>query len=91
MTDSDPREFRLSKDQVDYLLRRDELPGDLRRELTPGRAATVSFVRSKRDELVEQLATRLQRAGFDGDWEPTEEGTMIESLIDVLTAPRANK
>jgi hypothetical protein len=91
MADLERRDFRLTKGQADYLLRCTDLPGDVRKVLTPARSADVSLLRNERDDIVEELGTRLQKFGFDADWTPTEEGAMIESIIDVLTAPRTNK
>lgn len=36
------------------------------------------------DRLFEKLEDRLQVAGFDGNYELTKEGTMIENLMDKL-------
>lgn len=76
---------KISKADVDFLLRVLDLPNDLRNKLE-------SIIRGDRSQLEEDevdhlrdiCGERLQTHGFGVDYEPTEEGKRLEDLIDKL-------
>jgi hypothetical protein len=41
----------------------------------------------QRQELLDALGAQLQRVGFDERYDVTNEGRLLESIIDLLTAP----
>ena len=79
------RTFHLSAAQADYLAKQVTMDAPLREMISGGRSVDLDLAKNERDDIVEQLGTRLQRAGFDSEWSATDEGLIIEGIIDVLT------
>lgn len=80
-------EFRLSTKEVDYLRQlasRDESFARLLRfeEALPDRKVIIRLNRAEAGQLRECLGTDLAAVGFDKDYEPNEQGQMLEDLID---------
>lgn len=75
----------LTVEQMKYLVERLELPPPLRDILRGGSARALTLTRDQARQLMAAVSTRLQMAGFDEAYVPTEEGTMLESIIDRLT------
>lgn len=86
---NDNREFQLNAKQAEFVARQVSLDAAARDCLAPGRGATLVLTKDRRDEIVEQLGTLLQKRGFDTEWKASDEGLLIESIIDVLTADRS--
>ena len=59
------------------------LAGDARR------SRTVVLNAAQLEQLRDAVADRLQRAGFDQDWNVNQEGVELESIIDKLQPPRS--
>jgi hypothetical protein len=76
---------RLAADQRSYLLAAEYLPSDLR-SLVP-REGNLEITRETADRFQDAFTKRLAVAGFDGEYEPTTEGELLEDLID-LFSPR---
>lgn len=84
--------FSLSADEWQYLQRltaRDEM---LASWLGPwanthSERHSITLSRAEADTLRERLTTQLALIGFDENYEPTEEGRIIEDLIDKLFIP----
>lgn len=75
--------MRFNKAQAEYLIANFGLPAAAVASLrSEGHSLTLSPV--ERKSLLDQVANRLQRVGFGVDYEPTEEGRMLESLVDAL-------
>jgi hypothetical protein len=85
MSDQPSAAVKFNRAQADYLIANFSLPAAAVASLR-SEARSVELSAVERKKLVDQVANRLQRVGFDADYEPTEEGIMLESLIDALTA-----
>jgi hypothetical protein len=78
------RDVRLSASEIKYLCKADFLPRDVKEKIqtcdSEGRTFAVE------EELAEECRStftqRLAEVGFDLNYEPTEEGRLLESLID---------
>ncbi len=73
--------LKLNQAQIDYLLRHFDVPEAVTNTLH-GIRSVKEFAQCDRAALLEQIANRLQQAGFDAEYDLTEEGRMLESLID---------
>ena len=80
--------MRFTAEQMHYLLERLELPVSLKVILreAPARGSTLTHDQAR--QLMAAVSTRLQFAGFDRSYKPTEEGLLLESIIDRLTGVR---
>jgi chitinase len=85
MNESSVSAMKFSKAQAEYLLANVELAPEV---VTALRSAdrSVQLSASQRKALLDQVASRLQTKGFDRDYKPTEEGRLLESVIDILRA-----
>jgi len=70
----------LSQSDASFLLDRLPLPPSLRSKL----AAGAELRPDESDDLRDLVGDRLLTHGFDGDYNPTDEGRRLERLIDVL-------
>jgi hypothetical protein len=77
----------LNEDQARYLASREWLPGELQRRFGPQQSRNSPFVMSlaERRALLDALGSALQRIGFTADYGVTDEGSMIEEIIDALS------
>lgn len=75
---------RLHPSDVDYLLRNLDLGAGLRTRLEAFGQGGADLSIEDRDELRELVADRLMMVGFDADYNPTQEGLMLEKFIDLL-------
>lgn len=80
-------EVQLRQDQYDYVVRYagDELS---RRIAVDQQPRVVRLSAEQRDALMSRMADRLQLAGFGQEYEPNEEGRLVESIIDALRGAR---
>jgi hypothetical protein len=81
-----PHFVQLTRDQRDYLSKR--FPG-VAQQITPfsDSRGGLQLDEAQERNLLGLLADRLQEVGFDGEYKPTNEGRMLESIIDALTLP----
>lgn len=85
--DRDSREIRFSEAQAVYLAHEGVLPEALS-TLFRGPPRQVVRVSSKqKDEILSAIGSRLQRVGFDANYDATAEGALLESIVDTLTRP----
>lgn len=79
---------RLSAAQVDHLAQATYLPPRLHTAVTagaqPGRSRTLEVDEATAEALLSAFTARLANVGFDADDEPTEEGLLLEGLVDAL-------
>jgi hypothetical protein len=85
MTD-DNREFQMSSKEVEYLkqlaLRDESFVTMLRFQEGPHGRVILQLSRAEAAKLRDYLGTQLAMFGFDENYSPTEQGTMLERLID---------
>lgn len=79
---------RLTPSQIAYLARFDALDGNTL-ELLEASGKPVDLAPEQTQVLLGILADRLQQRGFDHNYALTDEGRMIESIIDVIRVDRA--
>jgi hypothetical protein len=82
----------LSKQEAMYLKTAQFLPSslaELLRNTLPadGRSGPLSLSRQHAEEFRDAFTVRLATVGFDQNYEPTEEGRMLEQLIDSFFVP----
>src|SRR5512136_2952361 len=82
---------RLEIKELNYLLNKNLVPAELERKLTSiakesGENAFLHLTDEEADSLRDACGEQLQRIGFDKDYEPTDEGTILEDLIDKFFA-----
>jgi hypothetical protein len=78
------RPTTLTSEQVSYLTSGfDELPDDIRWVLELRQRPTL-LSDDQRRVLIDRIADRLQERGFDEKYEPTEEGRLLEGILDAL-------
>lgn len=80
-------EFKLSRNEADYLkqlVSHDESLIRLMKFHDGERSAKlfIRLTRSQATQLREFLMSRMDLVGFDENYEPNEEGRMLEDLID---------
>jgi hypothetical protein len=79
-------EFKVSVTEADYLklASRDESFTGLLKFQDGGRSTKLimQLSRAEAEQLRECLTTQLAAVGFDEDYEPNEQGQMLEDLID---------
>jgi hypothetical protein len=83
----DNYEFKVSVKEADYLKQlasREELLTGLLKFQDGGRSnkLIIRLSRAEAEQLRECLTTQLAAVGFDEDYEPNEQGQMLEDLID---------
>jgi hypothetical protein len=83
------RSVRLSEPQVAYLTTAAYLPSDLRDAVINaadlgGPGGPIAIDAATADILQSALTDRLGQAGFDADYDVTDEGAMLEDLIDAF-------
>ena len=83
------RALRLSKRERDYLLNTQFLTAEMREKiLAAAPDCAGEFVLHTSTELAEEfgdvLTIRLAECGFDKNYEPTREGSLLENLISKL-------
>jgi hypothetical protein len=81
--------IKFTKKQKDYLINNCLLQKeDLTKLLSTGKEQFNSFIielsEDKIDELRDICSDKLQEIGFDEDYELTNDGKMLEELIDLL-------
>ena len=80
-------EVHLRRDQYDYVVQ--HAGGEHSRQIVADRPPMVLRMSvEQRDVLVSLMADRLQLAGFGPEYEPNEEGRLVESIIDALRGAR---
>lgn len=74
------------KGEIEYLLSGDFVPARLRSRLAAALKGTreVQFTEDEADELRDLCGEQLQKEGFNNEYQPTEEGQILEQLIDKL-------
>ena len=65
--------MKFNENQIEFM-KKIGVSVDFSKELTDSDYETIE----------EEVSEYLQAYGFDGDYEPTEEGIMCESILDVL-------
>lgn len=80
-------EFFVSSDELDYLkelVSHDETVAHLIKvpQGIPGRKVPIRLNRADAAQLRELLMARMDKGGFDENYEPNVEGKMLETLID---------
>ena len=80
-------EFQLSAKEFEFLNQlasRDESLADLLslRAGASGRRMAIRLSRAEVEQLREYLTTKLAEVGFDENYSPNEQGSMLERLID---------
>lgn len=76
-------DVKLSPEQVQYVTGQINLGAATKAAITQARTSgTARLTRSQRAEVLNALGARLQRTGFDKHYAPTDEGSILESLID---------
>jgi hypothetical protein len=83
----DNHEFNVSVKEADYLKQlasRDESLTGLLKFQEGGRSTKliIRLSRAEARQLREHLMTRMDLVGFDENYEPNEQGQMLESLTD---------
>ena len=83
---------KLSKQETMYLKTAQFLPSSLAEVLrnalpADGRSGTLSLSRQHAEAFRDAFTERLASVGFDQHYEPTEEGRMLEQLIDSFFVP----
>jgi len=78
------REVRLTEAQAQYLAAIN-LPEPLMKIVGVPPRRSFQLTSTQKHALVSLLGDDLQRRGFDVDYKPTAEGSMVESIIDALT------
>jgi len=76
--------IRLSRGEVDFLLRVLELPQSLLETLKQVQIEGGSLGGDAADALRDLCGERLQTHGFGPDYQSTEEGKKLEKMIDRL-------
>lgn len=89
---AEPNEFRLSAAEFAFLSQivlGDKSAADLLKnhELRQGGQAVVRLTRTETEQLREFLTVRLAIVGFQGDYSLTEQGRILEELIDRFFVP----
>jgi len=79
--------IRLARPEIEYLATADFLPSELRnivRDAThgPEAGAVLAVSRVFAEQFRESFTERLAQVGFDSDYALTEEGSLLEGLID---------
>ena len=85
--------FHLSLEEAEYISKlasedssfRDSLRS--RPEIREGRG-TLILDHAEAERMRDYFTDRLARVGFDEDYEPNDEGVMLEKLIDKLFLPK---
>jgi len=82
---------KLKIKELNYLLSKNFVPTELERKLTSiakggGENDFLHLTDEEADSLRDACGEQLQRVGFDKDYEPTDEGTILEDLIDKFFA-----
>lgn len=91
----DVRSVVLSHDETDYLLSAGFLPLALRQRLQSkvnrrlDDTATFELSAATAEEVREALTEQLAKVGFDEAYEPTDEGSLLEELIDRFLGPQS--
>lgn len=70
--------------QAEYLASASYLPAALRATLVPSAGSRVALDAPTADALQAVLTERLAQVGFDEGYELTDEGEMLDDLIDLL-------
>lgn len=82
------RTVRLSGPQIDYLAQATYLPAELREAVTAPTSALdarrIEIDAESADALQSAFVDRLVQAGFDAEYNVTEEGAILEDLIDLF-------
>jgi hypothetical protein len=76
---------RLSSAQHRYLTLLGELPSDLRDVLNSQDGQDLTIAIETAERFSSMLTELLAERGFDADYELTEDGTMLEELIDAFS------
>lgn len=76
--------IKLSVDDIKYMLSALELTPELRETLESTLRCEADLDDDKADELRDLAMDRLEIYGFGPNYEPTEEGKLLEGLIDRL-------
>jgi hypothetical protein len=80
-----PHFVQLTRDQRGYLSK--QFPSVAQQITLSDSRGGLQLDEPQERNLLGLLADRLQEVGFDGDYKPTSEGRMLESIIDALTLP----
>lgn len=92
MTMSNQKTFHLSAKEAEYLSKLMSEDSSFRK-LLPGHSdfpidrKTLAVNHDEAQLLRDYFTDRLARVGFDENYEPTEEGAMLERLTDMLFLP----
>lgn len=78
--------FELTGEQMQYLTQ-PSMSKDMLRGLSVKGDLIVEGNHEAVEQLRERLTERLARVGFDEDYSPTQEGELIEKLIDLFYVP----
>lgn len=83
------RSVWLSDGQIAYLTNATYLPSGLRETVINagdvGRSRPITIGTATADTLQSALTDRLGQAGFDANYDLTDEGAMLEDLIDAFS------
>jgi hypothetical protein len=87
VTTTSMRTIRLSKLDVAYLANAQFLSDDLAQIVSTATVADndarlLALDRATAERFRDEFTTRLAKAGFGPDYEPTREGKLLEELID---------
>lgn len=87
MTDT-AREVKLNHAQARYVAELFGVSRAIQTAVTEADASCTAAIlaQSQREELLEVLGAQLQRMGFDERYDATDEGRLLESIIDLLTS-----
>ena len=75
---------KLSDAEIEYLSKADFLTQAQREQFSgdAGGGATLTLDLNAAEQFRDAFSEQLARVGFDENYEPTAEGTMLEELID---------
>jgi hypothetical protein len=80
------RDVRLTPQQAHYIIENIKLDAKTRHLLAEAEeSGYIRLTLLQRQELLNALGSRLQHAGFGVQYDLTEDGRMVEGIIDRLT------
>lgn len=83
------KSINITKEEFDYIVNAtfisDEIKSIINKNITSeGKCLKISIAEDLAEEIRDKCGDQLQLVGFDKDYNPNEEGEILESLIDKL-------